>query len=423
MRSLRFRSLLVVACSLLLAGCFQFRHKDRDHSSRPERAIGSAARVVMPGESSVPMAVFGQPDGHSGGGTTSSQGSGPTQSGSSSQHGAPPAGGGGADDDGMVMIGGVSGEADASNRERKIPIVGPLLTLIGYPFWIFGKSNEEKVEQAAAERAKEHHTVDPGSRTPDDTERTRLAVENERIRRQLEQASAAPARSSSISDELAALERSLGSRSAAGSPPRRTAPTPTTPAPRETREGVDRNRDGRPDLWAVRDGDRVVREELDENHDGVVDRILYYDDDHRVKRAEEDLDGDGSMETISHYSQGEIARRRADSNGDGQSDSWSFYEGGELVRHEVDRDADGFRDLIMLYEAGELFREEDDRNRDGRPDLVSRYGHGGELLEKTEDLDYDGLPDITSYYEHGKLVRRSVSSEGALESWSETSGS
>jgi hypothetical protein len=69
-----------------------------------------------------------------------------------------------------------------------------------------------------------------------------------------------------------------------------------------------------------------------------------------------------------------------------------------------------------------LSREEDDRNRDGRPDLVSRYRDGA-IVEKTEDLDYDGLPDITSFYEQGKLVRRSVSSEGALDSWSQGSGS
>lgn len=394
---------------------------NRDSSNRPEKAMGSAARVMMPGESTPPMTVYGQPDGSGGGGATSSQQNGPNSSGSSSQHGAPPSGGG--NDDGMTMIGGVSGEADVSNKERKIPIVGPLLTLVGYPFWIFGKSNEEKADKAAEDRAEENMQLEPGGpRTPDDAERQRVAAENDRIRRELEQQRSAPQRSS-IGDELAALERALGNGSAAATPEPQAQAAPVTTARAETREGVDRNRDGRPDLWAVREGDRVLREELDDNHDGVADRILFYDDEHRVKRAEEDLDGDGRMETISHYSAGEVARRRADSDGDGQSDSWSFYESGNLVRHEVDRDADGFRDLILLYESGELTREEDDRNRDGKPDLVSHYGHGGELLEKTEDLDYDGLPDITSYYEGGKLVRRAVSSEGALESWSETSGS
>ena len=71
---------------------------------------------------------------------------------------------------------------------------------------------------------------------------------------------------------------------------------------------------------------------------------------------------------------------------------------------------------------GQPSDEEDDRNRDGRPDLILHYQDGA-VTEKTEDLDYDGLPDITSYYESGRLVRRTVSSEGALESWSDGTGS
>jgi hypothetical protein len=428
MRFHRARQIGVVCLGFVMAGCFQFTHMNRDQSNRPETAMGSRAGVMMPGETSPPMTVFGQPTGSSsssgsggggGGGSSSSQQNGPNQSGSSNQSGAPATG----NDAGMTMLGGTVAESDVSTRDRRTPFVGPFLTLIGYPFWIFGKSNAEKADKAEGERGDDYaadQNMGPGvPRTPDDAERMRLQAENERIRQQLEnrskpsnaQRSSAPsaAGGSTISAELAALERSLGSR-----------PPPEEPI--ATREGVDRNLDGRPDLWAVREDGRTQREELDDNHDGKTDRILYYNESNQLERSEEDLNGDGQMETYSHFREGEIARKRADTDGDGQADTWSFYEAGELVRNEVDRDRDGFRDLVMTYEDGELVREEDDRNRDGRPDLVSRY-RAGEVVEKTEDLDYDGLPDITSYYENGRLTRRSVSSEGALDSWAPETGS
>ena len=43
----------------------------------------------------------------------------------------------------------------------------------------------------------------------------------------------------------------------------------------------------------------------------------------------------------------------------------------------------------------------------------------GELTERHDDLDFDGLSDITSYYENGKLVRRTVSSDEAVQAWSD----
>ena len=40
---------------------------------------------------------------------------------------------------------------------------------------------------------------------------------------------------------------------------------------------VDRNGDGRIDLWIYRQDGEIVRKALDENHDGRPDRILHYD--------------------------------------------------------------------------------------------------------------------------------------------------
>ena len=400
---------------VLLAGCFRFQHMNRDASERPERAIGSRAVIMMPGEAPPPLSATGS-GGPQGSSSSSSSSSNTSQSGQQSSSGS---GGGG--DDGMVMISGGGGSADASTRDRETPIVGPFLTLLGYPFWIFGRSVEEKADDQAEDRARELEGQPAQVRTSanprDDAQRRRLEHENERIRSQLEQRQSS-AGGGSIADELAALERSLG-----GSRPEPAArPTTAAVRPPERRESVDRNRDGRPDLFSVRTADGSLREELDDDHDGRVDRLLFYDANRRLVKSEEDLDGNGSFETVSHFADGQIARRRSDSDGDGQADSWSFYRGGELARHETDRDGDGFRDLVTIYEAGELKREEDDRNRDGRPDLVSLYSEGA-VVVKHDDVDYDGLPDITSYYEEGKLVRRQISSESVLETWSPTSGS
>jgi len=419
----RIAAVFCIGLGIALPGCFRFSHMDKDLSTRPERAMGSGASIMMPGEGGPSM-----PGSTAGAGAGSSSQSGPSQSGSSSQSGsgAPPG------DDGMVMIGGGSGSYDQSNSERQVPIIGPFTALLGYPFWALGKSNEEKADKAADER----DLANPGNeaaspqrpRGEDDHQRQRLEAENERILEQLSQKQSSQRRAS-IGDELAALERTLGSRAQTAPESTQTAPdTPVRPTavarvkPLETVEAVDRNRDGRPDLWAHRVGGVTQREELDDDHDGRADRILYYDERSRLSRSEEDHDSDGRMETVSQYAEGALARRRADSDGDGQTDSWSFFRDGEMVRHEVDRDADGFRDLVLVYDDGELTREEDDRNRDGRPDLISMYD-GGAVTEKHEDIDYDGLPDVTSFYEKGRLVRRTVSSEGALESWSDGAGS
>ncbi len=412
----------LLVCTIVpaaLAGCM-FQHTNDDVSVRPETAMGSRATIMMPGQGAPPMTVFGQPTG-AGSSTSSGSQTGSSQSSSSSGgsstssgSGTAPDGGstpGPGSDDGMVMLGGTVHEADASSRMRQTPIIGPILALVGYPFWAF-RSNEAKADRAAEKRGEAYaDKQEPGQRFPrssDDAERMRLEQENQRIREQLDQRARAH-RPATISEELAALERSLGS-----------SETKTSSPP--SREALDRDHDGRPDLWSYREDAGGSREELDDDHDGRADRILHYDGTGQLTSAEEDLDHNGSFETVTQYQGGQIARRRTDSDDDGQADSWSFYEQGEMVRHEVDRDKDGFRDLILMYAAGALLREEDDRNRDGRPDLVSAYRDGA-VVEKHEDIDFDGLSDVSSYYENGKLVRRTVSSEGVIEPWSEGAGS
>src|SRR5262245_61921637 len=95
-------------------GACGFAHVNRDTATRPETTTGSAARVVMPGEP-MPSMEDENPVGE------------PT------------------------MIGGGTQESDSSEKLRDVPL-GPITTLFGYPFWIFGKSLSKKADQAAAER-------------------------------------------------------------------------------------------------------------------------------------------------------------------------------------------------------------------------------------------------------------------------------
>jgi hypothetical protein len=396
--------ILLLACGPLGCG---FAHVNEDHAARPERAMGTGATIMMPGDSPPPLSGYDPyaapgsssssgesngPQSYGGGGTQTSHNGPGSSTGSSS--GTAPRG------PEMTMIGGSSGEADTEQTLRDMPL-GPLAVLFGYPFWIFGKTLPEEADEAAEERSmpdpepelveRSRHPQDVAQRSQTERENAELA---EQLRRQAPPAPLHASASGSIHDELAALERSLGRG-------------PSVPGV-QPRHSADRNADGHPDLWTKTAPDGTQREALDENGDGRVDRINSYDADHRLIRSEEDRDGDGRLETVSLFENGEIRRRQSDDNGDGRTDSWTFFHGGEMVRHEVDRDANGMKDLSLVYDAGELVREEEDRNADGRPDLISHY-RNGEVVERAEDTDFDGRTDIRSFYEHGRLVKREVS--------------
>jgi hypothetical protein len=395
------RAPIALLLCLLLTGCL-FEHMDEDRANHPEKAMGTGARIIYPGESGPSLA-----------------GNAPGSRSSSGQEQAGSGTGGKNPDAGLTLLGGSEGEGSSTKKSRQTPLIGPLTALFGYPFWIFGKSVQEKAAEEAGQQGPEGAQATAGRQHGDGAERERLRRENQEMERELRErsqnratsGSAAVDRSLSIAEELAQLERQVADSGRAG-------PSPETPfgGVGEPRETVDRNADGRPDVWIYYDGARRTREVLDENHDGRVDRVLHYGNAKQVTRAEEDLDGDGRMETVSIYRDGEVIRKRADTDGDGQSDSWSFYQDGDLTRHEVDHSGDGFRDLVLVYESGELTREEEDRNDDGRPDVVVRY-RGGEVAERHEDIDYDGTADVVSFYEGGKLVRRELSSEESLRDW------
>ncbi|MGH9884205.1 MAG: hypothetical protein ACREBE_01665, partial [bacterium] len=393
-------------------------YKSASGEQRPEIITGMGGTVMYPGESGPAMPGSSMPPTSGSGQSSSSSGPG-TSSGSYSGSGQPePAQGGGAasgsgsgggsGDPGsnMTMISGGKQDASESMEDKKFLPIGPLF---GYPFWFLGQSLADKADEGAKDQmdtAPQGTSPTTGhANTPDDVERNRLSQENQALRDQLQQranaASAAPpvasaqprvAQAPHISDELAALERSLDKRGGSvpptggGSAPQSSRPLVPGAAGLGAPQATDRDGDGRPDLWTYTKNGRPVLEALDEDHDGRVDRNLHYDDRGRLVSSDDDLNGDGVMETTSLYEDGRLSRRRSDSNGDGQADTWTFYKGDQVLRTEVDRDGDGFRDEITTYANGQVEREEVDRNGDGRPDVVSLY-LDGQISEKREDLD------------------------------------
>ncbi len=449
MRHLRSRVPVLLATAFSLACGIGYQSADREQ--RPEVITGMGGTVMYPGESGPampgssigPTAATGQTTGSTTPGTASGSYSGsgePQRSGSSSgsSNGQAPSGGaasgsGGAANPGsnMTMISGGKEEVSESYEDKRFLPIGPIF---GYPFWFLGQSLADNADEEAKEQMdKANQGSDPTTgraNTPDDIERNRLADENQALRDQLQQRAAAPlaappgtrvASAPRISDELAALERSLGKRAGAVTPNAGAAPQASRPIPPSkpglsAPEATDRNGDGRPDLWTYTKNGRPSLEALDEDHDGRVDRNLHYDEAGRLVSSDDDLNGDGVMETSSLFEDGRLARRRSDSNGDGQSDTWTFYRGDEILRTEIDRDGDGFRDEVTIYAKGQVDREEVDKNGDGRPDAVATYANGM-ISEKREDLDFDGTPDLVSHYKNGKLASREAESSAVFEMW------
>jgi hypothetical protein len=224
----------------------------------------------------------------------------------------------------------------------------------------------------------------------------------------------------SIADELAALQRlprtPEPSRQAVPQPAESTlGAKPVQPLRGETdlADGiVDRDGDGRVDMWIYRENGQIARKTLDQNFDGRPDTTLQYDrESHQLARVGEDSDQDGAIDTWTDYRDGRIVRRRADADRDGTVDTWTFYRDGQTTRHEQDTTGDGFRDRVGFYVDGKLVREDLDSNGDGRPNITNYYDAKERVVRREEDTNLDGVIDIISHYEKGHLARRELLSD------------
>ncbi len=116
-------SLLIPFLGCFRAGC-QFTHTNPDQASRPEVATGTGAHIMYPGESG-PTLSGAQPGGAAGSASSSQSGPGGDDPSSHPE---------------LTLLGGNTTESSGSQQVRRMPLIGPITALFGYPFWIFGKS-------------------------------------------------------------------------------------------------------------------------------------------------------------------------------------------------------------------------------------------------------------------------------------------
>jgi len=377
MPSFRSHAVALLAASTLMPGCLYYGNQSRDVDRTPIVDTGVGATILMPGQSAPSFpggAEAGAPGSPSGGSSA-------------------PAGG-----VRMSSIGGTRVDEITHVRTHEEPVWLKYLTL---PFAVVAAPfvAAKEAVQGEPEPGPEVPRVDPprpqaAAKPPGASYEEHLleGLDQELDQRQASRAGAAPEqpgapRAPSIADELASLQRSPAESSARPAPPTvestRAAPRVQTSSEPIADGIVDRNQDGRIDLWIYREKGEIVRRVLDEDYDGAADSWI-------------------------EYQEGVPVRRRADSNHDGTVDSWTFYRDGETSRHEQDTTGNGFRDRVGFYEAGKLVREEQDSLGSGRADVIVYYDDREQIVRREEDTDHDGRIDVISHYENGRLSRREL---------------
>jgi len=120
-----------------------------------------------------------------------------------------------------------------------------------------------------------------------------------------------------------------------------------TSAAEERAEALDRDGDGRPEVWIHRDeSGKPIRSEVDRNGDGRPDLTRYLADGGLPQREEADLNFDGRLDAWSYYEVGSKRLMWLDKNGDGEPDARFYYgpDGIQLIGGEMDEDFDGVPD-------------------------------------------------------------------------------
>jgi hypothetical protein len=107
---------------------------------------------------------------------------------------------------------------------------------------------------------------------------------------------------------------------------------------------------------------------------------------------EVDRNGDGKTDIWRYLEDGVLTRSEVDSDCNGKIDFWAYYKNGKTERQEIDRNNDGRRDAWAYFEEGVKVRQEIDSNRDGKPDAWFYYKLG-KLCGRAVDSDFDGKID------------------------------
>jgi len=114
----------------------------------------------------------------------------------------------------------------------------------------------------------------------------------------------------------------------------------------QTVEEVDRNGDGRTDIWRYLENGVLTRSEVDSDYDGKIDFWAYYKNG-KTERQEIDRNNDGRRDAWAYFEQGVKVRQEVDTNHDGRIDAWFYYKLGNLCGRAVDSDFDGKIDKVL----------------------------------------------------------------------------
>jgi hypothetical protein len=147
---------------------------------------------------------------------------------------------------------------------------------------------------------------------------------------------------------------------------------------------LDRNGDGRVDIWALMDGVHLRSIQIDRHGTGKPDRWEYY---------EEGTPAAGSQPNASAaFDRKTMIVRSEEANGPDRTvvTRREFYTNGIITRVEEDTDFDGRIDKWETYDHGVLARMDLDLSGHGRPDRRLVYRPDGSFDHVEVDVKGDG---------------------------------
>jgi hypothetical protein len=130
---------------------------------------------------------------------------------------------------------------------------------------------------------------------------------------------------------------------------------------------------------------QLVCREVDTNLDGIKDTVRFYNPKGEPVHEEVDRNYDGKIDLWVNFAEGKMAEVIEDENFDGKPDVWKVYVDGSLSRIKRDRNGDGKPDVWEVYARnGRLERMGVDENGDGH---VDRWDRDDQLIQASEDAD------------------------------------
>jgi hypothetical protein len=130
----------------------------------------------------------------------------------------------------------------------------------------------------------------------------------------------------------------------------------------------DLNKDGKPDVWHLYNGDVETCKIDDFDHDGRKDWLVAYDAQRTPLYKKADVDYDGNFDLIEVFENGTITESERDSDFDGKFDVKEIYAGGSLQTVRRDRNGDNRPDQWEQYVDGQVSAITYDDNFDGKVD-------------------------------------------------------